>query len=192
MGGRNSLAPTPFIPTIVYRHRFRYSNGANAGTFGITRANLLNQLLIATSAITTVRLNEAIRLSSVEVWTNPVALGAPPTSCLIEWLGENSPSTVIENTGMGIRPAHVFSAPPPLSSNRWWSMSGQLESDQLFTITVPANSIIEVTCDCRQVETESPTAGEVPVGASLGQVYGDYLDGISSGKLAPIGYTVLP
>jgi hypothetical protein len=191
-GRRNSASPTPFIPTIVYRHRFRYGNGANNGVFTITRANILNQMLLATSAVTTVRLNEAIRLMSVEVWTNPVALGAPPTSCLIEWLGENSPSTVIENTGMGIRPAHVFSAPPPSSSNRWWSMSGSQETDQLFLITLPANSIVEVTCDCRMVETEAPTAGDVPTGASLGQVYGDYLDGIASGKLVPLGYTVLP
>jgi hypothetical protein len=71
-------------------------------------------------------------------------------------------------------------------------MSGQQESDDLFTLLLPANSIIDIVADLRFVEQEAPTAGDVPAGATIGQLYGDYLDGITSGKILPSGYTTLP
>lgn len=191
-GGRNRLQPPPFIPTLKLSHKFRFESGANTGTFSVTRANLLNLVLVATSAITTARLIEAVRLQSVEVWANPVALGAPPNNLFIEWLGENSPSTLIGDTGMGVRPPHVSAFPPSSSSNRWWSISGTSESDVLFILGLPTNSVVDVTVELRMVEMETPTAGEVPAGATLGQVYGDYLDGLASGKLTPVGFTALP
>jgi len=191
-GRRSSLQPPPFQPTVGLSHKFRFTNGANTSNFSVSRANLLNLLLVGTSATATVRLIEAIRLKFVEVWSNPVALGAAPASCQIEWLGENSPSTVISDAGMGVRPAHVASAPPSSSSNRWWSVSGSLESDVLFILGLPVNSVVDVTVDLRFVESETPTAGDIPAGASLGQVYGDYLDGLASGKLAPVGFNALP
>lgn len=186
------LQPPPFVPTSSYSHKFRFVNGTNAGTFAITRARLLNLFLTATSATTTVRLIQAIRLKRVQIWSNPTALGAAPTSIQLEWLGENAPSTVISDTSMGVRPAHVSSSPPPSSSNRWWSLSGQLESDALFTMVLPANCVIDVSTEVRLVEQEAPTAGDIPAGAALGQFYGDYLDGIVGSMLTPVGLTVLP
>jgi hypothetical protein len=187
-----SLQPPPFIPTMRLSHKFRFNNGANSGTFTILRSNILNLVLYSTSATLTARIFQAVRLKRVEVWGNPVALGSPPSQVSLEWIGENSPSTVVSDTGMGVRPAHVRSEPPPSSSNRWWSISGTSESDQLFTLILQANSVIDVTLELRLVEQEAPTAGDVPAGASLGQLYGDYLDGLTSGKLVPEGYTALP
>jgi hypothetical protein len=71
-------------------------------------------------------------------------------------------------------------------------MSGNQETDPLFSLSVPANTIIDITVELRLVESETPTAGDVPAGATLGQLYGNYLDGLVSGKLAPDGYTALP
>jgi hypothetical protein len=191
-GGSHGIQPPPFTPTVSYRHKFRFTNGANNGAFAITRANMLNLYLTTPTAITSARIIQAIRLVSVEVWTNPVALGAPPSNCSIEWTGENSPSTIVESTGMGVRPAHVFSNPPPSSSNRWWSITGMSESDVLFLLSLPANSVIDVVADVRQIENEGPTAGDVPAGATVGAIYGDYLDGLVSGKLSPVGLSPLP
>jgi len=192
-GGASILQPPPFIPTMKVQHRFRFVSGTNSATgLSITRKQLLNLVLYTPTAITSVRLFEAVRLRKVMMWANPTALGAPPNTLQIEWFGENSPSVSISDTGMGIRPAHVSSAPPASSSNRWWSMTGSLESDQMFALTFPANTVIDVILDCRLVETELPTAGDVPAGAVIGQLYGDYLDGLASGLLSPIGYTVLP
>jgi hypothetical protein len=71
-------------------------------------------------------------------------------------------------------------------------MSGFNESDDLFVLNVPADSIIDVICELRLVEMEAPTAGDIPAGAAIGQIYGDYLDGLASGKLAPVGLVALP
>jgi len=191
-GGSNRIQPPAFVPTMGLSHKFRYENAGNNGTFNITRGNLLNQVLVATSTTTTTRIFEAVRLKSVEVWGSPVALGSAPINCQIEWLGENSPSTVISDVSMGVRPSHVASAPPSSSSNRWWSISGTSEADVVFAMTIPSESVIDVTVELRLVEQEAPTPGDPAVGATLGQVYGDYLDGIASGKLVPVGFTVLP
>jgi hypothetical protein len=187
-----SIRVPQYVPTISLSHKFRFNSGSNTGGFSITRKNLLNLLLVATSATTTARLIEGVRLRLVEMWTNPVALGASPTSLQLEWFGENSPSTLISDVSMGVNPAHVRAEPPTSSSNQWWSMSGNQETDPLFSISVPANTIIDVAVELRLVESETPTAGDVPAGATLGQLYGDYLDGLPSGKLAPDGYTALP
>jgi hypothetical protein len=194
-GSRNSPSSghvPPFIPTLKLSHKFRFLNGTNSGTFTITRARLLNLYLVATSTTTTARLMEAVRLRRVEVWTNPTALGAAPASCSLEWLGVQGSSTVTSDTTMGVTPAHIVCLPPRDSSDVWWSISNTNETDPLFTLILAANSVVDVTLDLRMVEQEAPFAGDIPTGAVLGTVYGDYLDGIGSAMLAPVGLTPLP
>jgi hypothetical protein len=71
-------------------------------------------------------------------------------------------------------------------------MSGNQEADVLFNLILVANTVIDIMVEIRQVENEAPTAGDVPAGAVLGQLYGGYLDGITSGSLTPVGYTPVP
>jgi hypothetical protein len=54
---------------------------------------------------------------------------------------------------MGVNPAHIRTSPPRSSSNQWWSLSGSQETDPLFSITVPANTIIDIVADLRLVES---------------------------------------
>jgi hypothetical protein len=191
--GSSGNRPPQFSPTLKFGHRFRFTSGTNAGTFIIERENLLDLYCMAATASTAFRIIEGIRLKSVEIWTNPVALGQPPTTCSVEWVGTNGPSTVHSDTGMGVQPAHVFSRPPPRSSDQWWSMSGSNEADPLFTLVLPADSVIDVICDVRLVELEAATAVTAePTGATAGTIYGNYLDGLTSGKLTPVGLTVIP
>jgi hypothetical protein len=110
----------------------------------------------------------------------------------LEWLGENGPSTVISDTSMGVRPGRLSTRPPTSSSNRWWCMSGSQETDQVFSLAVPAQTVLDLTLECRFVEQEPPTAGPIAAGATLGQIYGTPLDGSSGGIWVPVGYTVLP
>jgi len=182
----------PFTPTIRTIHRFRFLNGTEAGTYTITRAQLLNLILYTTSTTATVRLFEAVRLVGLELWSSPAALGSQAVQLSLEWLGENGPSTVLSDISIGVSPAHIRSRPPPRSSCEWWSMSGQQESDNLFVLTIPANTTIDVTLALRFVENEAPTSGDAATGATLGRIYGDYLDGATSGSLAPVGYVILP
>jgi hypothetical protein len=197
--GAAGAQPPSFTPTIKSAHRFRFSVTSTTVPLNtpVTRKNILNLVLMATSASTTVRLLEGVRLKSVEMWTNPILgigsnAASPLQTCSIEWIGENSPSTIVSDTSMGMRSAHVFSRPPPSASNRWWSITGSQETDNLFTLSAPPSTIIDVVVELRFVEQEAPTAGDVPAGATLGQVYGNYLDGITTGYFAPLGYIILP
>jgi hypothetical protein len=189
-GGQMGRVP-PFTPTMKFSHKFRFVNGSNNGTFTINRAGLLNLISYADSTTTTVRLFEAMRLKSVEVWSNPTALGSAPVAISLEWLGGYGPSTVVSDETMGVQPAHFRTTPPPSSSDRWWCMNGFNETDDLFTLILAANCVIDVVCECRVVEQEAPTPGDGGSGLTNGQLYGDYLDGFTSGKLAPVGYTVI-
>jgi hypothetical protein len=190
-GGALSHIP-PFIPTVTSNHVFRFLNGANNGVFTITRANLLNLLLVTPTAISSVRLLEAVRLKAVEIWSQPSQLGSANSSVTLEWLGQFGPSTVVSDIPVGVTPGHIRSSPPSDASERWWSMSGFNETDNLFTLSLPINCVIDVSLEMRFVEQESPTFADIPAGATVGQLYGYYLDGITSGKLAPTGLTVLP
>jgi hypothetical protein len=71
-------------------------------------------------------------------------------------------------------------------------MSGSNEADQLFSLVLPADTVIDVLTSIRLVDNEASTAGEVPAGATPGTLYYDYLDGIASAKLAPVSVSVLP
>jgi hypothetical protein len=186
--GVSALIPPPFVPTLALKHNFRFID-STGGTYTITRASLLNLIVTATSAITTVRLLEAVRLIKIRSWGSPS--GATIETNSIEWLGENSPSTLISDSSMGVRPAHISTCPPPSSSNQWWSMSGSLETDDLFVVITSVGTVLDITVEIRLVESEAPTAGPVPAGATIGKVYGVPLDGLG-GNLIPVGFVTLP
>jgi hypothetical protein len=71
-------------------------------------------------------------------------------------------------------------------------MSGSQETDVLFSLIIPASTIVDISVEIRVVEQEAPTAGDVPAGAVLGQMYGGFLDGIAGGTMSPIGLVPLP
>jgi len=195
-GGGGPLLPPPFVPTIHFTHKFRFANGTHSGTFTILRSNLLNLLQLSDSTLSSWRLIDAIRLKKVEVWANPVALGSAPTTVSVEWLGENSPSTIVSDTSMGVRPAHVSTVPPPSSSNRWWSITGSLETDDIFVLVLPADCVIDVSVDIRLFDLQTVgTAGDITNTESTflgGALEFDFLDGTASGKLTPVGSVNIP
>jgi hypothetical protein len=191
-GSGNAVRPPQFQPTCKFNHKFRFLCTAG-GTVTVTRANLLNLLCVATSPTAADRIIEAIRLRSIEIWSSPPALGSAPLSVSVEWVGSNAPSIINSDTSMGVLPAHVRTTPPPRSSDEWWSMSGTDETDPLFTLILPVQSIVDVRVAVRLIDNEpQQTTSEILAGATLGRVYYDYLDGISSGLLLPVGGTVVP
>jgi len=180
-----------------FGHTFRFTNGANAGTFNLTGTGLLNLILMTPTAITSVRLFEAIKLRRVRIWANPTALGSAPVTISLEWFGYNAPSTVVSDTTIGVSPAKINTRPPPNSSAAWWVTTGGMldgagGQGNLATIILPADCVIDIDCQVRLVEQEAPHAGDVPAAATIGQIYGNYLDGFASGQAAPVGYIVLP
>jgi len=184
--------PPQFVPTLRLRHKMRFLSNGSSTTTGITRGNLLNLYETALTAITSSRLFAAVKLRKVSMWAI-ITQGSVPVTVTLEWVGLNAPSIIKSDTSMGVVPASITATPPKDASNRWWSITGQNESEILFNLTFPTNTIVDIEFDARLFETEAVAAGDVPAGASAGKLYANYLDGLSGNLLVPlVGNTTLP
>jgi len=181
--------PPSFVPTPSFAHRFRFQVVGASTSFSVTRAMLLNLIETVSSATAAIRIIEAIRITQVELWGRPLSSFSSQTVG-IEWVGTNAPSTVHSDTTMGLYPAYVKSRPPRLSSASWWSMSGGSESEVLMILTASEGDVIDLRASVRIVDSEAAVAGEAPVTGSTGVVY-NYLDGLASGGLQPVGVRAL-
>jgi len=184
------MSPPEFVPTFSTGHKFRFQSTAGfTNGVPVTRANLLNLFTMATTTTDQFRLIIGIKLNRIRMWSQPPALGSATTPILIEWLGLNSPSTIHSDTAVGVRPGFVNSRPPVDSSDRWWSISGNNESEVLCNLVGPAGTIVDVDCSVRFADNEAAVAGEAGTGAAatVGKVYFNFLDGFASKLLAPTG-----
>jgi len=188
--------PPAFVPTLRGKTRLRYLSDAGGGTYPVTRKCLLNLFEMATTAVTSARLFAAVKLHSVEVWAPPNPTGSVPTTVEVQWVGNTAPSTAHSDTSMTVSPAHVRTTPPDYSSDQWWCISGtSTESEILFYVTVPAvASVVDVVVSFRLYGLDdTASGGDAPAGAVAGTLYGNYLDGLSSGHLSPLNNVpVLP
>lgn len=198
-GGRaNAMAPPEFVPTFSLGHKFRFTSPSGSSFAGlpITRAMLLNLYTMAATTTIQYRVITGIKLNRVRMWGQPTALGSLSTApVIVEWLGLNSPSTIHSDTAIGVRCAYVDTRPPVDASNRWWSISGNNETEVLFKVSGPVGTIIDVDCSIRFADDEAAVQGEngTALGSLAGTVYWNYLDGFASKKLIPTGgVTVLP
>lgn len=191
-GGR---APPEFVPTLSFGHKFRFRGSYAFTNVSITRSRLLNLYSVATTTTNQFRLLTAVKIRRVSMWGQPVALGSANTRISIEWAGFNSPSTIHSDTASGVRASFISSNPPPDSSAAWWSISGSNEGEDLFKLTGPTGTVIDLDLELRFADNEAAVAAEngTAAAASVGRVYWNYLDGFASGILAPDGgVTALP
>jgi hypothetical protein len=67
-----------------------------------------------------------------------------------------------------------------------WSITGQDETEVLFKITCPSGAVVDIIIEARLYEANDAVAGgDAPTGATPGVLYGNYLDGLTSGLLTP-------
>jgi hypothetical protein len=190
-GGKNSsltLVPPPLKTTMSFGHVFRFSNGSNSGTFNIKWAQIFNLLQVATSTTTTTRVIASAKVKRISMWANPPALGSAPTVLSLEWAAsQHNEAIQTSDTTMGVRPARVTSKPPLNSAASWSGLSNSDDNTALVNLILPADTIIDVHVSLRLVDDEAAVAGETISGGISGTMYYGYLDGLSSGKLAPVG-----
>lgn len=178
--------PQPFVPTPSFTHRFRFTAGSSLTRTPVTRACLLNLIEVETGMATAVRVFESIRVVDLEVWA-PTTSSFASQEIAVEWNGANAPSTIRSDVSMNLAPAHVYTLPPRDSSAKWWSISGSSESEILVYLTAPSGSIVDLRVNARVIDHEAATAAEAPAGGTAGQIVYNYLDGLASGKMSPIG-----
>lgn len=182
--------------------RIRFSNtSASLVQFNVNRQGILNLLAMAVSSTELVRLANAVRVKSIEVW-NLSASGSSSANVnavgeiSVQWESQYSPSMIVSDSGTVFRPAHIRTKPPKDSLASYWSLSGSNESETLFKMVLPQQCIFDVIFDF--VLQNNYLNSDAPVGITpsvtspiLGTVYLCALDGVgSTGSLFAKDYPV--
>ncbi len=139
------------------------------------------------------RVLAAVRLRRVRVWGNPAGTGATAQNIsVVEWKSNFAPSVLIQDMSSGITGAHIDTKPPVNSSAAWWSINGSNETEELFGLSCARGDVVEIETDVVLIDTEAPVVGDGANAGTLGQMYGGYLDGLTSKIMLPQGYVALP
>jgi len=191
---QTSHFPKAFTASVNFKHHFRFRNlAASTSAYSITRADLLDLLMVAKTTSSAARIFAGVKLNRVEIfdpgWVNgsaPTGFGQPAS---LEWTSNLGPTTLRSDTGNSFVPAHVVTTPPPQSLASFWSISGSNETEVLFTITVHQQSIIDVWFDFVLFNGETPVNIAPFTPMTVGQLYAGFLDGVgSTAQLQPESY----
>jgi hypothetical protein len=193
--------PPQFESTITFGKTFRFSC-AVSGTKAITRAQLLNLLVMNAVNLANYRLCDAVKIRRVRIWSNPpgVAQGAAPSAPVaLQWLSEYGPTKVVSDSGMGFSDgAKISSKPPPMSLASFWCLTGTAEAVTLFELQVLEGDVIDIDLTFR-LQNQAVLAGGAEVATvvtstadgTAGVVYCLSLDLNTTASLPPVSYKTL-
>jgi hypothetical protein len=172
--------------SIVHERRLRFvSNGAVAQS--ITFQNLLDLLIMATSATTGADLFQAVRIKAVECWCTP-ALGSVSTVEVVfdgGTAGMVGDQRIHTDSSMGIEPAHVLARPAPRTGAALFQESN---ANAAFFLDVPQGAVVDVLLSFKQPMLGNAVGTQNPlVAATTGAIYARGLDGlaVATSKLLP-------
>jgi len=178
---REMISHPPQLNGIELRHsvtlRFR-ATAAFAGTF-VTFQNLLDTMLVATTATVAADLFQAVKIRRVRIWGMP-AVGSS-ASVSVEYSGVTAgivgDQAIHTDTSMGVQPAHVDARPTARCLCADYQVNS---SNAAFLITGPAGSVIDVEASFRsQYAVLNALAQNATVAATAGVQYLRGLDGLA-------------
>lgn len=179
--GMQLISHPPQLNGIELRHSVTLRFRATAAFLAqITFQNLLDTLLVATTAIAGSDLFQTVRVRRVRIWGIPAVGGSASVS--VEFSGVTAGAVgdqaIHTDTSMGIQPAHVDARP----NARSLAANNQLSSAAIaFLISGPAGSVVDVELSFRsQFAVANAAAQNALVGAAAGTQYVRGLDGIAT------------
>jgi hypothetical protein len=191
--GAVSLRPPPFQANFRVKHLFRFKSINSANAIGITRRNLLNIIFMNISTTSNGRLFSSVKLNRVEVWAvgGTSANSYSATSIALNWLSSLGPNSEISDTGNAVNTAHFAASPPRTSLASFWSLSGSVETEVLFNLTCPADTIVDVWVDGILLDGQGAGLTTTSSGTATAIFFG-YLDGPGGGAVfQPVSTTSL-
>lgn len=179
---KEMISHPPQINGLEVRHgvtlRFR---ATAATTTNVTFQNLLDTMLVATSATAGTNLFQTVKIRRVRVWGMP-AVGASG-SVAVEFSGTTAglvgDQAIHTDTSMGVQPAHVDARP----SRRSLAADYQVSSANVaFTIAVLAGSVVDVELSFRSqfAPNSNAAAQNALAAATAGIQYLRGLDGLAT------------
>lgn len=177
--------PPPINPQIKHTQRLRYVvSGAGALTNQqVTFANILDGIIVATSATTAVKLFDQVRIKAVEIWAagfqNIVGAAPAPSTVTVTFngdqVGASGNARVYSDTSVSIEPAHVRAVPDRGSQVSQWQANA---AGNAFMFSAPLGAIVDVEVSLRN-DDSAPTASAAVVAATAGEVYYRGLDSVA-------------
>jgi hypothetical protein len=192
-----SVGPTPYKDVISTFQKFRFQSNASFSNTNFNAADLLDVLFLATSSTNGSRVLDSIRLVNIEMW-GAMASTLVPVTVEIEYVfggasagGAGGGDASRSSTTIGSdHPAWVKLAPPEHSNAQFWQ--GSSASNNLFQLSGPLNTIIDITLEIRFNNTLATVSLQNPVlvSATAGALYVGGLDGIRKATTVfpPVGY----
>jgi hypothetical protein len=174
---------------VTHSSRMRFTVTAAANQL-ITYQNLLDAILIATTAIAGFDLYDIVRVNYVEVWSQ-AALGTPSTVS-VTYVTATGDRSVHTDTSLGVKPARVLAVPSKMSLASFYQLSA---AGGCFSVTCPAGSVIDVDLTYKTAQVTPVAAQNALVGATVGEMYFRGLDGLAAAgtnfPVAPGGVPVI-
>jgi hypothetical protein len=182
-----------FNATVNLKHRFRYYSNGTATNVTVTRANLLNNLMVNISSSTGHwAIISAIKVDRIEMVSPSGALLTQGTIS-VEWLSTYGPSVIVSDTSNSTAiQCVVRSSPPRNSLASFWSLSNSNESDTLMNLNSPAGTVVDVFVTMVLNDGINSRNATTTNSGTQGILYASYLDGPRSGAIfTPISLAFL-
>jgi hypothetical protein len=160
---------------ISHSIRLRYTVTAAVVSQAITPQNVLDTVLIATTATVGYNLFDIFRVRQVEVW-GQAALGTPSTITLLFAQNATGDQSIHTDTSLGVKPAYVKAVPSDRSLASFFNVTSNAT---LFLVSAPAGSILDLSCDFRTTNSQATAAQNALVAATAGELYYRGLDGVA-------------
>jgi len=164
--------------SIVHERRLRFVT-TSAIAQSVTFQNLLDLLIMATSATTGADLFQAVRVKAVECWSVP-ALGTVTTVEVVfdgNVAGMFGDQRIHTDSSMGLEPAHVLARPGPRTGAALFQESN---ANPAFFLDLPQGAVVDVLLSFKQPMLGNAFGTQNPlVGATTGAIYARGLDGLA-------------
>jgi len=180
---RRSAAMIPHPPQLD-RYEIRHSQVLRfvtntAVASNITFQNLLDSILLATSATAVYDLFDLVKINFVKVWSIG-AVGAV-TTCQVAFegqtIGQTGDNDIHTDTSIGVEPAFVNAIPAKKSLAAIFQPS---TAGLAFVLLAPSSSVVDVSLSLRSLPGIATLAQHVAVGATVGSYNYRGLDGLGT------------
>jgi hypothetical protein len=177
--GDRAISHPPQIASygITHNTRLRFVTNAAVSQTSITFENLLDQIVVGTSATTVSDLFQQVRVRSVEMWAVPVVGSAVSVQCEYrnQVAGFTGDSKIHTDTSMGVQPAHLRAKPAPRSGTALFQFS---QATPAFTLTCPSGTVVDVSLSFRGFPNLNTAAQQASVATTVGAWYFRGLDAL--------------
>jgi hypothetical protein len=186
---KNSSKPPQIQSNIRVTHKYRFLATASMSET-ISSLDIIGAIgTIGVSTTSVTPFAESFKIKRVSIWSPAPSQGQTST-CSCEWLGTSqSPSIEVSDSSNSVADVAKISTSPPQNSNAAFWQTPAIASVNLFTLTTPAGSIVDLDLDFVLADDGAEAFGIAVATAVLQHPYYLALDGPTNNNLVPVSLT---